>query len=81
MESLKGLKVAILADDGFEQVELTRPRKALDVAGAETSIVSPKREQVRGWNFTKWREDFPGRCPSPAPTRRTSTRSCFRGAS
>ena len=40
--NLKGVKVAILVEDGFEQVELTEPRKALDEAGAETRIVSPK---------------------------------------
>ena len=40
---IKGLKVAILVTDGFEQVELVEPRKALDAAGAETAIVSPKR--------------------------------------
>jgi protease I len=34
MENLKGLKVAILVTDGFEQVELLEPRKALDQAGA-----------------------------------------------
>jgi protease I len=59
MDDLKGLKVAILVTDGFEQVELTRPQKALDVAGAETQIVSPKTERVRGWNFTEWGEEFP----------------------
>src|SRR5579862_2969309 len=41
MENLKGLKVAILIDNGFEEVEMTEPRKALDQAGAETKIVSP----------------------------------------
>jgi deglycase len=45
-ENLVGLKVAILVTDGFEQVELTEPRKALDQAGARTQIVSPK-ETVR----------------------------------
>jgi protease I len=59
MENLKGVKVAILVTDGFEQVELTEPRKALDQAGAETSIVSPKTGQVRGWKFTDWGDDFP----------------------
>src|SRR5687767_6671099 len=54
-----GLKVAILVEDGFERVELVEPRKALDQAGAETRIVSPKDERVRSWNFTDWGEDFP----------------------
>ena len=46
-DTLKGLRVAILATDGFEQIELTEPRKALDEAGAETQVVSPKAERVR----------------------------------
>ena len=58
MENLKGVKVAILVTDGFEQVELTEPRKALDDAGADTSIISPKRDVVRGWNFTDWGDNF-----------------------
>jgi protease I len=59
MDNLKGVKVAILVTDGFEQVELTEPRKALDEAGAETRIVSPKNEQVRGWKFTDWGDRLP----------------------
>jgi len=59
MADLKGVKVAILVTDGFEQVELTEPRKALDAAGAETRIVSPKHEKVRGWKFTEWGDDLP----------------------
>jgi protease I len=58
-ENLNGLKVAILVTDGFEQVELTEPRKALDQAGARTQIVSPKDGQVRGWKFTDWGENLP----------------------
>ena len=58
-ENLKGLKVAILVEDGFERVELVDPRRALDQAGAETCIVSPRRERVRSWNFTEWAEPFP----------------------
>jgi len=46
---LDGMKVAILVADGFEQVELTEPRKALDGAGAHTQIVSPADGRVRGW--------------------------------
>lgn len=58
-DNLKGVKVAILVTDGFEQVELTEPRKALQQAGAETQIVSPKSQTVCGWNFTDWGEEFP----------------------
>lgn len=58
-ENLEGMKVAILVDDGFEQVELIEPRKALNQAGAETLIVSPKGERVRGWNFTNWGNELP----------------------
>ena len=52
--TLNSLKFAILVTDGFEQVEMVEPRKALDEAGADTSIVSPKTNQVRSWNFTDW---------------------------
>jgi protease I len=58
-QSIQGLKVAILVTDGFEQVELTEPRKALDQAGAETQIVSPKRDRVHGWKFTEWGDELP----------------------
>ena len=58
-ETLQGMKVAILVTDGFEQVELTEPRKALDQAGADTKVVSPKGDEVRGWNFTDWGQSLP----------------------
>jgi protease I len=54
MENLEGLKVAILVENGFEQVELVDPRRALDQAGAQTQIVSPQNKQVRAWKFTEW---------------------------
>ncbi len=56
---LNGLKVAVLVTDGFEQVEMTEPRKALDEAGAETRLVSPKDGQVKAWKFTEWGDTFP----------------------
>jgi protease I len=46
---LTGKRVAILVADGFEQVELTEPRKALDEAGARTQIVSTAKDRVQGW--------------------------------
>jgi protease I len=49
-ERLTGKKVAILATDGFEQSELEKPRAALEEAGAETFLISPKKDTVRGWN-------------------------------
>ena len=52
--NLHGLKVAILATDGFEQVELLEPRKALDEAGAQTKVVSPKQGKIKGWNHKEW---------------------------
>jgi protease I len=58
-DSLSGLKVAFLITDGFEQVEMTEPRKALDDAGAETKIVSPKEGRVKAWKFTEWGDEFP----------------------
>src|SRR5947199_8549215 len=59
MASLNGIKVAILVTDGFEQVELVEPRKALDAAGAKTQIVSPRNDRVRGWKFTEWGDELP----------------------
>ena len=47
--SLDGMKVAILVADGFEQAEMTEPRKALELAGAQTQIVSPLDGSVRAW--------------------------------
>jgi protease I len=57
-ETLNGLNVAILVTDGFEQVEMTDPRKALDEAGAETQLVSPKDGSVKAWKFTEWGDTF-----------------------
>jgi len=45
-QTLKGLRVAILVAEGFEQVEMTEPRAALDAAGAITTLVSPESGEV-----------------------------------
>jgi protease I len=61
--NLKGKKVAILVTDGFEQIELTSPKEALEKAGATTVIVSPKGGEVEGWNHfekgDKFKVDMP----------------------
>src|ERR1700760_3210171 len=53
---LQGLKVAILATDGFEQSELTEPRKALQSVGAATELIAPKEKgsKERGWSHKEW---------------------------
>jgi protease I len=48
--SLKGKKVAFLATDGVEQVELTDPREALEKAGAATELVSIKEGSIDGYH-------------------------------
>lgn len=55
-QQLQGKRVAILATDGVERVELTEPRKALDAAGARTVVVSPKPGSIKGWEHDHWGE-------------------------
>jgi deglycase len=57
--SLSGKRVAILATDGVEQVELTEPRKALDDAGAKTEVISPKKDSIKAWQHDKWGREIP----------------------
>lgn len=59
MQKLDGKKIAILVEDGFEQVELTSPKQALEEAGAMTHIISPKADKVKGWEHTEWGDEFP----------------------
>lgn len=54
---LQGKKVAILVTDGFEQVELLEPRKALDQAGATTKVVSPAGKKAKGWKHKEWGDE------------------------
>lgn len=57
-KKLQNKKVAILVENGFEQEELTRPRQALQEAGAETHIVSPASKTVKGWDHVEWGDEF-----------------------
>jgi hypothetical protein len=61
--NLEGLKVAILVAEGFEQVELTEPKKALESSGAQTQIVSPVKDRVQGWNHFEKGDRFPVEVP------------------
>ncbi len=49
-QELNNKKIAILVADGFEQVELTKPKQAFEEAGAQTHIISPNSDRVQGWN-------------------------------
>lgn len=53
-EYLKGKKVAILSENGFEQSELTSPRAALEQAGIITEVVSAEPYTIRGWQDGNW---------------------------
>jgi protease I len=48
-EQLSGKRIAILVADGFEQVEMTKPKEALERAGATADVISPARGEVQGW--------------------------------
>jgi protease I len=58
-DKLKNKRVAILATDGVEQVELIEPKKALEEAGAQTDVISPKDGKIKGWNHTDWGKEIP----------------------
>ena len=59
MTKLNGKRVAILTENGFEEVELTRPKKALEEAGATVHIVSPQKEKVKAWDHDHWSIELP----------------------
>lgn len=58
MAKLEGIKVAILVCDGFEEVELTKPREVLLDEGADPDIISSK-EMVLAWDKDHWTEEYP----------------------
>jgi protease I len=51
---LSGKTVAILATDGFEEVELAEPKKALEKAGAKVHVIAPHNGEIKGWKLTDW---------------------------
>lgn len=58
MKELEGHKVAILVADGFEQIELEKPKKALEEMGAQTFIISPAKGEVQGVHHMKMGDKF-----------------------
>lgn len=54
MQDLRGRRIAILATDGFEEIELIEPKEKLSKAGATVDVISPKPGRIRSWKFTDW---------------------------
>ena len=54
MTTLENRRVAILTEEGFEQVELTSPKAALKDAGAIVHVISPKSGKIKAWDKTNW---------------------------
>jgi len=56
---IKDKKVAILTENGFEEVELTSPMNALEQAGAKVHVISPQKDKVKAWNHDHWGIEVP----------------------
>ena len=52
-------RVAILTENGFEEIELTSPKKAMENAGFKVDIVSPQKDKVKAWNHDHWSIELP----------------------
>ncbi|HEY0667469.1 MAG TPA: type 1 glutamine amidotransferase domain-containing protein [Sphingobacteriaceae bacterium] len=59
MNNLNNRKIAILTESGFEEVELTSPRQALEEAGAQVHIISPEKDKVRAMKNHEWSIECP----------------------
>ncbi len=57
--NIEGKKVAILTENGFEEVELTSPKKVLEEAGAMVHIISPQSGKVKAWDHDHWSIELP----------------------
>ncbi|QNU15320.1 type 1 glutamine amidotransferase domain-containing protein [Thermomonas sp. XSG] len=56
--TLRGKTIAILATDGFEQVEMTEPKRAVEEAGATTRLLSLKTGEIQGMHHDKKGDTF-----------------------
>ncbi len=59
MTNLSNKKIAILTENGFEEVELTSPKKALEDAGATVEIISPQKDKVKAMKDHDWSIEIP----------------------
>lgn len=57
-ERLSGKRVAMLVSEGFEEVEMTEPRRALQEAGAQVDLIVPEGGEVRAWAKDDWGESY-----------------------
>jgi protease I len=59
---LKGRRIAILATKGVEEVELTKPKKALEDAGAKVDVIAPesgiRSGKIKAWDMTDWGDEI-----------------------
>lgn len=55
---LEGKRIAVVATDGVEHVELVEPKKALEAEGAECDVIAPKEGFIRAWNHVEWADDI-----------------------
>ncbi len=58
-KNVQGKKVAILTENGFEEIELTSPMNALEQAGATVHIISPQKDKVKAWDHDHWSLELP----------------------
>lgn len=58
-KNVEGKKVAIITENGFEEVELTKPKKALEEAGVTVHILSPQKNVVKAWDHDHWSIELP----------------------
>lgn len=56
---LQGCRVAALVTNGFEEEELTEPKRSLRAARAAVDVVSPRKDRVRAWKATRWAWELP----------------------
>lgn len=59
MKRAPGKRVAILTENGFEEIELTSPKEAMENAGIEVDIVSPQKDTVKAWAHDHWSIELP----------------------